>query len=264
MSRVKKLLFWLSVIVGIGFISFVIVLRVHYTVPVLMYHSVYPQAPAQNRLSVSAESFERQMRFLRDRAYNVVHLDELAGMIRSGTPIPPKTVAVTFDDGYRNNYQHAFPVIKKYKIPVTMFIIVDEIGRSQEDRLYWDEIKQMYGSGLVRIGSHCMGPEPLINLTDEAEVRRQIRQSKQVLEEQLGGAVTAFSYPEGLFNERIRQLVREAGYTVAVATNPGRQVPDNDVFALKRLRISATSDNLFVFWFESSGYYNFLRERRHK
>jgi hypothetical protein len=84
------------------------------------------------------------------------------------------------------------------------------------------------------------------------------------LEEKLGRPISAFSYPEGRFNNKIKQLVMYAGYTVAVATNPGKRFANDDIFALKRLRISANCNNLFIYWVETSGYYNFMRERRHK
>ena len=86
----------------------------------------------------------------------------------------------------------------------------------------------------------------------------------KILEEKLGRRINAFSYPAGRFNDRIRQLVMAAGYKLAVATNPGKKFADDDIFALKRLRISANSNNLFIFWVETSGYYNFMREHRHK
>jgi len=236
----------------------------HYVVPVIMYHSVSPQATEANRLSVSAASFERQMRFLKEHRYNVVTLEELAALISEKKKIPPRTIAITFDDGYKDNYEWAFPVLKKFNLPATVFVIIDEIGRPQQDRLSWEEVKAMQDSGLVTIGSHCMGPDPLTKISAPDEIKRQIFESRRVLEEKLGRKVFAFSYPEGRFTSQIRGLVIDAGYKVAVATNPGRHYPDDDVFALKRLRISHTSDNLFVFWAETSGYYTFIKERRHK
>lgn len=234
----------------------------NYTVPILMYHSVYPGAVYANRLSVSTLTFERQMRFLSQHRYNILPLEAVADIIRDGKRPPDKTVAVTFDDGYKDNYSHAFPILKKYRIPATVFVIIDEIGRP--DRLSWEEIREMQDSGLVFFASHCLGPEPLVNIQSREEIKRQISESRRVLEEKLGRRVAGFSYPEGRFNPEIRQMVIDAGYGFAVATNPGRDFPDGDVYALKRLRISENAGNLFVFWVESSGFYNFLREYRHK
>ncbi|MDD4939805.1 MAG: polysaccharide deacetylase family protein [Candidatus Omnitrophica bacterium] len=233
-----------------------------YVPPILMYHSVDPGAKPQNRLAVTPETFERQMRFLKERRYNVLPLESLASLIKEGRRIPHKTVCITFDDGYKNFYLHAFPILKKYTLPATMFIITGEVER--HDRLSWNEIKEMLDSGIISIGSHCLGPEPLVNLKSEDEVRRQIFDSKDLLEARLGRKINLFSHPEGLFNAKIKQLVIDAGYRAAVATNPGKKFADNDIFALKRIRISSNAANLFIFWVESSGYYNFMREHRHK
>ena len=98
----------------------------------------------------------------------------------------------------------------------------------------------------------------------EEELKNELQGSKKILEEKLARKIDIFCYPGGRFNEKIRQAVIDAGYQVAVATNPGKKIPDNDIFALKRIRISKNCDNLFVFWVEISGYYNLMRENRHK
>jgi len=239
-------------------------IRQQYVVPIIMYHSVNPDARPENRLAVSVKSFERHMQFLAKHNYNVVSLEALPDLIRSKKRIPHKTIAITFDDGYKDIYTYAFPILKKYNLPATLFIIINEIGRPQDDRVSWEEIMLMQESGIVTFGSHCLGPEPLINLSSPKQVKKEIFKSKEILERRLGVRVDTFSYPEGRFNETIKELVKDAGYKVAVATNPGKSFSNDDIFALKRLRISATSDNLFVFWVETSGYYNFMRENRHK
>ncbi len=242
----------------------VVFFRQQYVVPILMYHSVSPEVRKENRLSVSVDTFERQMRFLKERKYNVLPLEELSALIRDKRKIPPHTVAITFDDGYKNNYTCAFPILKKYNLAATIFIIINEVGRSQNDRLSWEEIRAMKDSGLIFIGSHTLGPEPLINIKSESEIRKQIFDSKRILEEKLGCPVVIFSYPEGRFNDKIKQFVKGAGYQFAVATNPGKKVDNKDIYALKRLRVSENTGNLFTFWLQTSGFYNFIRENRKK
>ncbi|HTZ11643.1 MAG TPA: polysaccharide deacetylase family protein [Candidatus Margulisiibacteriota bacterium] len=255
------------ILIVAGFIFSGFVLRSNYAVPILMYHSVNPvKNPYIRSLIVSPESFRRQMRFLKERRYNVVTLKQLGELIASGGKIPPRTIAITFDDGYRDNYTYAFPVLKEYKIPATIFIIIDEVGRlvkdkSGDDRLSWEEIRLMQDSGLINFGSHTMGPKLLTEIKSEEELKRQIFLSKSILEGELGVPVYAFSYPEGRFNAKIRQMVMDAGYKMAVATKLKKDYTKNDVFALRRVRVSPNSDNLFVFWFETSGFYNFLRRR---
>ena len=255
----------LAVVFGVILISlglFLSFMRGRYVVPIIMYHSIQPNASSKNMLVVSPISFERQMSFLKRNHYYILTLEELTCLLRQKKKIPGRAIAITFDDGYKDNYTHAFPILKKYGIPASLFIIVQEVGRP--DRLNWGEILEMQASGLVAIGSHTIGPEPLTKIKDGQELKRQIFESKAALEEKLGKKVNVFSYPEGRFDAKIRQLVIDAGYLAAVATNPGKRYPNDDTFALKRLRISENAGNLAVFWVETSGFYTFMKERRKK
>ncbi|MDD5128775.1 MAG: polysaccharide deacetylase family protein [Candidatus Omnitrophica bacterium] len=237
-------------------------LRSFYQVPVLMYHSVNPKSdPVLYRLIVKPESFARQMQFLKTHHYNVIRLEELADLIREKKKIPRKTVAITFDDGFKDNYTYAYPVLKKLGLPATIFVIYDEVGRPQGDRLDWDEIVEMHDSGLITIGSHTLGSVPLLDIKSESELRRQIIDSKKMFEEKLKIPVNTFCYVGGMFNSQIKDLVKEAGYKCAVATGLGKRYSNHDVYAIKRIRISSPSDNLMDFWVRICGYYNSFRER---
>jgi len=261
MSKHRRLTGIAGVIIVIAGILFINSLQQEYVVPIIMYHSVSPQShPGMKRLIVSPKTFERQMRFLKEQRYNVLPLEALVKLIKA-KQVPPKTIAITFDDGYKDNYTYAFPVLKKYNLPVTIFIIVNEIGRPQADRLSWEEIKAMQDSGLITFGSHTIGPEPLINIKSKEEVKRQISDSKKILEEKLARKINFFSYPEGMFDAGIRQLVIDAGYLAAVSTKPGKQYPADDVFVLKRVRISENASNMFIFSIETSGFYTFMKGR---
>ncbi len=238
-------------------------LRRNYIVPILMYHAVRPEVPRGARLIVSAKSFDRQMGFLKERHYNVVSLEELANMIKEKIKIPPKTIAITFDDGYWDNYAYAYPVLKKYDFPATVFLITNEVDNKVGlgDKLTWENVFLMQESGLITFGSHALSHRVLTQIKSEEDLRKEILDSKRILEEKLGRPVNTFCYPKGIFNQRVKELVKEAGYKVAVVTSPGRGFPNDDVFALKRLRISDKSGNLFIFWVQISGYYSFLKEK---
>ncbi len=260
-NLIRVLIAFVAVIVVLGF--FVAgVFQQNYVVPILMYHSVDPDEKNCNMITVNPLTFQRQMNFLKKHRYNVLPLETLVSLIKEKRRIPPRAVAITFDDGYKNVFTHAFPALKKYNLPATAFVIVQEIGRP--DRLSWDEVKIMQGSGLITIGSHCLGPEPLVKIKSDEEVKNQIFDSKRILEEKLAGKVNFFSYPEGMFNTEIRKLVIDAGYLGAVGTNPGRDYPDDDIFVLKRLRISENARNMFVFAVETSGFYTFMKENKRK
>lgn len=261
MFKNKKLIF--SVLLVALIIAFAIFMQGRYVVPILMYHSVGPQVEKKSRLKVTPETLERQMRFLRERHYNIITLEEVADLLKDNRKIPAKTIAVTFDDGYKDNYIYAYPILKKYNIPATIFIIVNEVGRPEGDRLSWDEIKAMQSSGLIIFGSHAIDAEPLVDIRSEAELSRQIFDSKKMLETKLGVPVLTFCYASGLFNDHIKELVIKAGYKLAVATK-GKRGLYKDLFALKRVRVSQNANNLFLFWAETSGYYNAFRGGKKK
>lgn len=262
--RKRRRLIVIFVIILISASALVKSIRPHYVAPILMYHSVSQSPSPENRLAVSVKTFERQMHFLKTHHYNVVPLEQLAGLIKEKKKVPWHTLAITFDDGYKDNFVYAYPILKKYTLPATIFILVNEVGRAQNDRLSWDEIRDMQNSGIIVFGSHTLNHPYLPEVSSDAQVKKEIFESKRILEEKLNKKIVLFSYPAGRFTPKIKQLVMDAGYYFAVATNPGKKIPNDDIFALKRLRISQNADNLFVFWIETSGFYNLIREHRHK
>ncbi|MFA6384383.1 MAG: polysaccharide deacetylase family protein [Candidatus Omnitrophota bacterium] len=264
MLKNKRLISWGSAVVCAAVLSVSVAVFIgrQYVLPIAMYHSVQPVVPEGNRLIVSVKTFERQMRFLKENKYAVLPLEQAAFLISQKKRMPSRSIVLTFDDGNLDNYLYAFPVLKKYGLPATIFLVVNDIGKP--DKLDLDQIRQMRDSGLISFGSHSMSHPFLECITLDAELIREINGSKTSLESLLGRSVPAFSYPCGRLNRDVRQRVVDAGYRAAVVTNPGKTIGNDDVFALKRLRISENAGNLFVFWFETTGYYNFIRENRHK
>lgn len=228
-----------------------------YVVPIVMYHRIDDQS-GFSKLSVSAESFKRQMRFLKRHSYNAVRLEDLPDLIEEDN-IPYKTIAVTFDDGYENNYTTAYPVLKELGIPATIFISPALIG--MKGYLTWDQVIEMSESGIISIGSHTMTHAWLPGSTEQ-RLNVEIVDSKRAIESHIRKNAVSFSYPLGGFDQHVRERVMKAGYKVSVATNPGKGYPKHDLFAMKRLRISRTSDNLLVFWIEISGFYTWIKEHR--
>lgn len=255
MKKLYIILITLALITGAAAAIF---LKTAYMVPVLMYHSIDNQ-DKMTKLSVSPESFARQMEFLNKYRYNVVGLDKVAAYLQKKEKVPPRTVAITFDDGLYNNYEHAYPVLKKYGIPATMFVIIKKIG--EPGYMGWKELKEMSDSGLITIGSHSVSHlwMPAMGTKQLAE---ELKASKEALEKNLGKKIETFCYPIGAHNERVEEATARAGYACAVATNPGHSTASDDIYSIKRIKISRTSDNLFVFWAETSGYYTWLKEHR--
>ena len=262
MFRNKKLILWSGIVVCCVVVAVALV-RKQYMLPIVMYHSILPSVPADSPLVVSAKTFERQMSFLKNNKYAVLSLDQAAAQIAQRKKAIGRVVVLTFDDGYVDNYLYAFPILKKYGLQATIFLIVGEIGKP--GKLDMDQILEMQDSGLITFGSHSMSHPFLDSIKSAPELVKEISSSKKVLEGLLGKPVAAFAYPLGRLNKDVRQRVIDAGYRIAVTTNPGKSIHNNDIFVFKRLRISENAGNLFVFWFETSGYYNIFREvRQHK
>ena len=257
----KRLLFIVTVILAV-FLAGKLFLDFVYVPVIIMYHSVGEKNTAldgySEKLNVLPATFAKQMKFLRDRNYNVITLEEFIERMKRGERIPARTIAITLDDGLRNNFFYAYPALKKHNLPATIFVATDFVGK--QDFLTWSDMKTMQEGG-ISIGSHTLSHCWLPSLP-AGGIREELVKSKEILEKQTGRKIKTLSYPLGAFNEEVRKIAEETGYIGAVATNPGPDYPDNDPYALKRIRISMTSDNLVAFWIETSGYYTFIKEIR--
>lgn len=250
MSLLKKR-FVIPVILLIGLYFFY---EANFEVPILMYHHVGTRSDLGS-VSVSTQTFSRQMEFLKAHDYHVISLKELADILKSGQKIPPKTVVITFDDGNLDIFTYAFPVLKNMSFPATIFMITNNINK--EGSLSAEDLRILDSSG-VSIGSHTVSHAFLPDLKKE-EIEYQLRESKKTLEKILGHEAYLFSYPAGGVTREAQALVEAEGYQAAVTTNYGRNkhVPT----ALHRIKISESRGSLFSFWIKVSGLYHFGKRR---
>lgn len=220
-----------------------------------MYHHVEPDVKGSS-LHVSPGMFTRQMEFLKIHGYRVAPLEEIIRKTRAGERIPFKTVAITFDDGYLDNFKYAFPVLKNMDFPATIFMITRDIGQkgflSEEDLRILDE------SGIA-IGSHTVNHAFLPDLRDKNELFYEMDESKKTLETILGHPVTLFSYPAGGVTQGAKAMVEALGYEGAVTTN--YDSAKGDAFAIRRVKISEGKGSLFNFWLKVSGLYHLGKKR---
>lgn len=227
-----------------------------YEAPILMYHRVEPATHDKyDSTRVSPSIFERQMEFLKVHGYRVIPLADLARQIAAGKPVPPKTVVLTFDDGTLDNFRYAFPVLKRMGFPATIFMITENIGR--EGWLGEEDLRILDESGIA-IESHTVSHAFLPEKSD-AEIIRELTESKKRLESLLGRPVELFSYPAGGVTPNIQRLVSAAGYKAAVTTNYGRE--RHNLFALHRVKATESGGSLFSFWAKVSGYYHLGKKR---
>jgi peptidoglycan/xylan/chitin deacetylase (PgdA/CDA1 family) len=209
---------------------------------ILFYHRV---SDDRDELAVTPRRFREQMDYLATEGYRVVNISEVVRLLRGGT-IPPRTIGLNFDDGFLDVAENALGVLADRGFRATVFVstgVTD--GRftfawcSGRPRLLsWDEIVELDREGTLEFEAHSIS-HPNLLLVDDDRAREEIHGSKAELEDRLGRRVTAFSYPAGLFGERERRLVADAGFGTAVSCEPGVNHPDTDRLALRRRQIDA-------------------------
>jgi len=296
---------------------------------ILMYHSVLDFGEEEREclqpgLIVSQQIFDKQMSYLA-RNHNLLSLEQLIELLKNNKPIPKRTVVITFDDGWRDNYLYAYPILKKYRVPATIFLPTDfvgthkifwflqvklllaggnfpseklagilekvkeenktslsagslnsldidsiggdadnfiekmkhldfeviqkvidsmiaESGIPQDERtkkrwvLSWDEVMEMNQNN-IDFGSHGQSHRILTALSTD-EVRQELVESKNIIEEETGKKVHLFSYPNGDYNSELKKLVQEAGYRCAVTIKGCEEKEkEPDLFALRRIGV---------------------------
>ncbi|MFZ3171373.1 MAG: polysaccharide deacetylase family protein [Carboxydocellales bacterium] len=217
------------------------------SVPILMYHKVSPDLRAGGYgLRVSPDNFEQQIKLLADLGYQSVNLGEVVAFLRQGRPIPEKSVVITFDDGYRDNFYWARPILLKYGFRATFFLVSERVGKTNTwdqakgsphlELLNTEEIRTMVEEGF-QFGAHSRTHTRLTDLS-AAKAKDQIAGSKGYLEKTLGVPINYFCYPYGRYNKLIVDLVRKSGYAAALTTAQGRVRRGDNIMTLKRIRIT--------------------------
>ena len=220
---------------------------------ILCYHRVNNEG--SDYLSVSKVQFREQMRFLNEEGYRTAGLNELLNGSMNG-----KSVIVTFDDGYADNYEHAFPIMREFGFAGTIFCIGNKLG--ENFFLTKDQIREMGKEGF-EFGSHTLSHRDLPTLS-LLEKRREIIDSKSFLEQELGRKIAFFCYPRGFFDKETLELVKEAGYLGACSNTPGSNDSTNGMnpYLLKRTEI-APHDSLDDFKKKLAGAYDVLHRGLH-
>jgi peptidoglycan/xylan/chitin deacetylase (PgdA/CDA1 family) len=196
---------------------------------ILMYHRVTEDGPpGLERWRVSPAEFAKQMAYLKGAGFTSIGLDDWLNTQRRDPASLGQRVVLTFDDADEDFITTAFPVLRQHGFGATIFVPTKFVGgRAEWDAefgnpaplLSWDELSALADLGL-EIGAHTISHPHLTWLTDEEEIRREVRDSRLVLEDKFGRPVTTFAYPYGDHNEVVREAVKAAGYTLAVTIDP--------------------------------------------
>lgn len=208
---------------------------------ILTYHRIghFERPTADRGVYCNLSFFRRQMRFLARFGYRVLPLAEAREGLLGRRPLPRRAVVLTFDDGYRDFYEHALPVLEEHGFPATVFAITGALGRratwladTRPELLDGAALRELEARG-VEVGSHTH-THPRLSRLPAAEVARELRRSKALLENLLGHEVPSFCYPYGDLDRRVREEVAAAGYRLACATWRGAARPGADLLALPR------------------------------
>lgn len=230
-------------------------------VPIFCYHRICPEEEIgtdSRSLCVSPAQFERQMFLLKILGYRTISLQDLVSYYQDRKNIHSRSVVLTFDDGYEDNYFYAFPVLRKLKFRATIFLVTDLIGKKNS----WDsgkvpllkesQIEEMHSAG-IDFGSHTATHLDLTQ-TNGNLIKEELLRSKEKLISLTRRLEVSFCYPYARTNETAKKLVEEAGYFCALAGSEGIGEGAEELFSMHRIQIFP-SNNLFDFWRKLQSWY---------
>ena len=224
-------------------------------VPILMYHSISDEdesnAHAYYRTKTSPAMFAAQLKYLRENGYETCSLARAVQQVQTQSRAGAKLVVITFDDGYRNFYHHAFPVLNQHGFSATVFLPTAYIGESPvafkgTDCLTWSEVRELSQNGIV-FGSHTVS-HPQLHELSVAKIQEEIVNSRKTIEEMLGCAVHSFAYPYAFpqtdndFKKMLRDSLGQAGYRNGVCTTVGRANRSSEPLFMERLPVNSCDD----------------------
>ena len=207
----------------------------------------------KDSLAIKPEEFEAQLQAIKDAGIEVISMQDFLAWRRGEKSIPAKSAIISIDDGYISGYNVAWPILKKFGYPFTMFIYTDYVkggAKSGGQSMTWEQLAEMRDAG-VDIQSHTISHSALNSRkgkTDEQYrewLLSELAGSKQALEDKLGIQVTSLAYPYGLHNETVRAVAKEAGYEAAFTVYGQRVGHGADATMIGRYAIESTKPQVF-------------------
>ena len=232
------------------------------SVMVLCYHNIEDKS-AMKALTITIAEFEKQLQAIKDEGFSVIGMQDFLAWRRSEKEIPAKSCIITIDDGWVSGYTNAWPLLKKFGYPFTLFIYVNYVGSGGKS-LSWEQLAEMRDAG-VDIQSHTYSHSNLrspgsgvdrrtaelvrkdiAELGKDGWLKKEIAGSKEMLEKQLGIKVTALAYPFGIFTQEARKAVADAGYEAAFTVYGQRLTHSSPFDLLGRYAIEAAKPVIFT------------------
>jgi len=219
-------------------------------IPILVYHSVADDGPeGLSRYRVSPEAFRKQMLFLRQNGFHTISLSDCVDHLLERKSFAGRPIVITFDDGYQNFADNAWPILTRNGFGATMFVVTNKVGNYAD----WDEqpcealrlmdwatIKRLHEEG-VEFGSHTANHANLLKSSDEV-IASEWQTSADVLHTELGIEAPTFAFPYGLTDSRVRSALQDAGCKTAVTTYGGRCTLLHSTIDIPRIEIFSDDD----------------------
>lgn len=231
----------------------------HEKIPILMYHSVAEEDESATRpyyrTATAPSQFLQQMTWLHEQGYRSVSLASAVELLQAGGSSAAKTVVITFDDGYRNFCQHAFPALEQFGFTATMFLPTASIADqpqlfNRRECMTWGDVRDLQQQG-ISFGSHTVSHPQLYGL-DRESICEEILRSKQSIEDKTGSVVDSFAYPYAFpqtdepFKAMLREILEESGYRYGVCTQIGRAEFRSDPLFLERIPVNSADDTALL------------------
>lgn len=236
-------------LISVLLVSFTFYQKFEDKIPVLMYHSV--QETKVSEITISKKCFVKQLKYLKANGFKTLTLDELYDHLNSGKKIPKKSVVLTFDDGYKDNYTKVYPLLKQYGFKATVFVQTDKTDKD-DYFLTSSQIKELSENG-VEIGSHTVTHKDLSTLSNEDQ-EKELSDSKIILEKIIGKPVNYIAYPYGSCNDESKKIAKNLGYKGAIGILDEYTNEDTDIFEISRRAVIEDMDN-FLGKVEKNNYY---------
>ena len=238
----KKFLLAMLVLIlaAAGFI-FWLFARAENGVPILVYHRVNDSD--KNPTTLTVADFEAQIKFLVDDGYHFIAPDDLLDAWETGKTLPTKPIVLTFDDGHADIYHNVFPILQKYNIRATVFIVTDHIG--MKDYLTWDETRALQAGGFVDFESHTMSYKDLTTLKGD-KLWNEIYGSKQAIEWALKKPAKFIAYPEGKYTLDAEDTAKECGFRAGFIADYGLAMSDENNFIVTRIPVLGSNSHTLL------------------
>ncbi|MDV4152483.1 polysaccharide deacetylase family protein [Clostridium sp. AL.422] len=209
-------------------------------IPILMYHSISDADP-NNNLLVSVKQFELEVEWLKENGFTPILLEDVVEAYNTGY-VPKKPVAITFDDGYADNYSDAYRILKEYNMKATFFIITNN---TDNDSFYMNSsmLKEMSQNGMG-IENHTSRHIEFTNISREDKIT-VIEEGREALKEKVGVDSKFVCYPVGKYDDETIEIEKELGIEAAVTTEYGISSASDGLYSLKRVRMLPMSIDSF-------------------